>query len=285
MGIRALTQTWPAPAKLNLFLHVLGRRPDGYHELQTVFQFLDRADELRFRVTADPRIRRLSRHPHIPPHQDLAVRAAQALQAAAGIRHGVDIELIKHIPLGGGLGGGSSDAATTLVALNLLWDAGLDETVLLRLGLELGADVPVFIKGVAAWAEGIGELLCPVDLPEPWYVVLAPPVHVATAEIFADPQLTRHSRPITIRDFRAGRVRNDLEAVVRQRYPEVDATMNWLSEFGHAGLTGSGACVFVAVSGREEGERILARRPEGSSGFVARGLNRSPLLDFAERVG
>lgn len=270
-------KTWPAPAKLNLFLHVVGRRADGYHLLQTVFQFLDYADELSFRVVPDGRIARPLGLAGVPPEKDLSVRAARLLQERGGTRLGVEIGLTKRIPAGGGLGGGSSDAATTLLALNELWGLHLPRAELAALGLELGADVPVFVHGRAAWAEGVGEALTPIELGEPWYVVLAPPVSVSTAEVFAGLQLTHYSPAITIRDFRAGRTRNDLEAYVRRRHPEVEQTLNWLSQFGAARMSGSGGCVFLRVADEPEGRRILARAPSPLSGFVARGMNRHPL--------
>lgn len=270
-------QTWPAPAKLNLFLHVLGRRADGFHRLQTVFQFLDYGDELGFRVTDDGRIVRANAIANLPPEQDLCVRAARLLQARAGLRAGVEITLVKRLPAGGGLGGGSSDAATTLLALNELWGLHWTRQELARLGLALGADVPVFVHGHAAWAEGVGEILTPVELPEPWYLVFVPPVHVSTAAVFADPDLTRSHPPITIRDFREGRARNDLEDVVRRRYPAVDEAMTWAERFGPVRMTGSGACFFLEVPDPAVGRRILEQAPAGLSGFVARGINRHPL--------
>jgi 4-diphosphocytidyl-2-C-methyl-D-erythritol kinase len=268
-------RVWPAPAKLNLFLHVVGRRADGYHLLQTAFQFLDYCDELSFEITSDGRIARASDVAGVDEGADLCLRAARLLQAQAGTARGAVISLTKRIPVGGGLGGGSSDAATTLIALNELWATGLTRAALAELGLQLGADVPVFVHGHAAWAEGVGEVLTPLDLDESWYVVLAPPVQVATREVFQDPDLTRQTPPLTIRAFRAGQGANDLEAVVRRRYPEVDRTIRWLSQYGPARMTGSGACVFVTVASRAAGEQIVERAPCG--GFVARGLNRHPL--------
>ena len=281
-------QAWPAPAKLNLFLHVVGRRADGYHLLQTVFQFLDVGDTLRFRVNDDGAVGRLTPLAGVPEAQDLCVRAARLLKTHSGTHQGADIALEKRLPLGGGLGGGSSDAATTLLALNHLWGLHWPLARLASLGLELGADVPVFVHGHAAWAEGVGERLTAVDVPESWYVVLVPPVQVATAAVFREPQLTRSSPPITIRDFLAGRARNDLEVTVRGRYPEVDAALTWLAQFGPARLTGSGACVFLPVSDANAAERILERRPRDLSGFVARGLNVHPIhawLASAPRAG
>ena len=270
---------WPAPAKLNLFLHVTGRRADGYHTLQTVFQFLDYGDELKFHVTDDGRITRVTALVDVAEDKDLSVRAARLLKEATRTSQGAQIHLTKRIPMGGGLGGGSSDAATTLLALNELWDTRLSTSELAALGLRLGADVPVFLHGQAAWAEGIGEILTPIELEQAWYLVVAPPVHVSTAQVFADPELTRYSAPLTIRDFREGRGRrNDLEPIVRNRYPEVDRAMRLLAEYGQACLSGSGGCVFVKTSDSEQGRRILERIPKPYTGFVARGLNRHPLL-------
>lgn len=276
---------WPAPAKLNLFLHVVGRRPDGYHSLQTVFQFLDYFDELSFTLRDDGRIERSGPLPGVSAEADLTVRAARLLQSRAGVEQGVDIGLRKRLPLGGGLGGGSSDAATVLVALNRLWGTGLSEDELADLGLELGADVPVFVRGRAAWAEGVGERLTPVVLDEPWFVVLVPSVTVSTAEVFSDPQLTRNSRPITISDFLSGRGQNDCEAVVRRRFPVVDEALDWLGRFGRARMTGTGACVFAPLSGERQAREVFAQLPSNWQGFVARGCNRSPLLKRLEQEG
>jgi 4-diphosphocytidyl-2-C-methyl-D-erythritol kinase len=270
---------WPAPAKLNLFLHITGQRPDGYHLLQSVFQFLDRADRLHFSVRSDGLIQRTSSLAGVPAQEDLVVRAARALQEAAGTTQGADIAVEKILPMGGGLGGGSSDAATTLVALNYLWGTGLGEEGLAEIGLRLGADVPVFVRGRAAWAEGVGERLEPVELPEPWYLVLVPPVNISTAELFADPDLTRNCTPITIRDFLAGAGRNVFEPSVRRRYRMVAEALDWLGRFAPAKLTGTGACIFAPFEMREDAERVLARLPEQWKGFVAQGRNRSPLLD------
>ena len=271
-------QSWPAPAKLNLFLHITGRREDGYHLLQTVFQFLDFSDELVFSTRNDDQIRRLTEVAGVPAEQDLVVRAASLLQQHAAIRQGVDIELNKRLPMGGGLGGGSSDAATTLVALNRIWGCGLGTEQLAELGLQLGADVPVFIRGQAAWAEGVGENLTPVELPEPWFVVLCPPVNVSTAKVFSDPQLIRDCPAITIRDFLSGAGTNVCEPLVRKGWPEVDAALRDLSRFAEARMTGTGACVFAAFE-REEDARSAWQQLSGQwSGFVAKGKNISPLL-------
>lgn len=271
---------WPAPAKLNLMLRILGRRPDGYHRLQTVFQLLDRCDLLWFDVTTGGDVIRIGTGAAgVAPDDDLAVRAARALQVATGCRAGVRIRIRKHIPAGAGLGGGSSDAATTLLALNRLWGTGLAEDELAALGCELGADVPVFVRGCSAWAEGIGERLSPLALGERWYLVVMPPVTVSTGIVFADPELTRDSAPITIRDFLAGAGGNDCETVVHARYPEVAEAARWLSHFGTARLTGTGACVFASFADNPTANRVLEALPRGWTGFVARGMDRSPLRD------
>lgn len=269
---------WPAPAKLNLMLHVTGRRPDGYHELQTVFQLVDLCDELSFDVDADGRIERLEGPAAVSPAEDLAVRAALALREAAGRPElGARIRLRKRIPMGGGLGGGSSDAATTLVALNEIWRSGLNVDELAAIGARLGADVPVFVRGRSAWAEGLGERLTPLELPPRWFVIVHPGVSVPTAEVFQAPELTRNSPVTTIPAFFSSGGRNDCEPVVRQRFPVVAAALDWLSLFAPARLTGTGACVFAAFARLEEAERVAARVPETWRSFVARGLDRSPL--------
>lgn len=268
---------WPAPAKLNLFLHITGRRDDGYHDLQTVFQLLDRGDELHVGVRDDGRIRRLRPLAGVADEHDLSLRAARLLQAETGCRLGADLELVKRLPLGGGLGGGSSDAATTLVALNALWGTGLSTNALATLGRRLGADVPVFVHGRSAWAEGVGERLTPLTLAPRWYLVLFPECHVATAEIFDAPELTRDSKPITIPDFLAGRTRNDCEAVVAARYPQVAEALRLLAGAGR--MSGTGASVFAAFDDAAAARRSL---PPGWHGLVARGVDRSPLLDRLE---
>lgn len=270
--------TLPAPAKLNLFLHINGRRPDGYHLLQTVFQFLDRADLLHFRRRDDGIVTLFPELPGVPSEANLVVRAARLLQAETGCRLGADIRLDKVLPMGGGIGGGSSDAATTLLALDRLWQLNLGEDRLAALGLTLGADVPVFVRGRAAFAEGVGEALQPVDIPEPWYLVLTPEAHVSTADVFRHPQLTRHTPAITLAAFRAGTpetgLHNDCEAVVRTLSPAVAAALDWLSRQGPARMTGTGACCFLPCPDRERAQALLAQSP--IPGFVARGLNRSP---------
>jgi 4-diphosphocytidyl-2-C-methyl-D-erythritol kinase len=272
---------WPAPAKLNLFLHITGRRADGYHLLQSVFQFLDYGDALHFRLREDGQIHRSDSLPGVAPEQDLIYRAARLLQADSACPLGAEIQLEKRLPMGGGLGGGSSDAATTLVALNRLWQLGYNHQQLAALGLQLGADVPVFVHGQAAWAEGVGEQLSPISLPEPWYLVLIPPVQVPTADIFASPELTRDSQPITIPDFLSGLGGNVCQPVVAERYPAVAEALAWLGQHGKAMMTGTGACVFAAFAQAAEAEAVFAALPPGWQGFVAKGCNRSPLLERA----
>lgn len=271
------TTPWPAPAKLNLFLHITGRRSDGYHLLQSVFQFLDYGDEIIIKVRGDGEIQRLNLLPGVAPEQDLVVRAARLLQEHSGCTLGADIRVEKRLPMGGGLGGGSSDAATVLVALNRLWGLNLATGELATLGLQLGADVPVFIHGHAAWAEGVGERLQPVELPEPWYLVLIPPVEVSTAEIFSDPQLTRDCRAIKIRDFLAGDGENVCQPVVSRHYPEVAQALAWLGQFAAAKMTGTGSCVFAAFDTERQAREVFNQLPEGWRGFVAKGNNRSAL--------
>jgi 4-diphosphocytidyl-2-C-methyl-D-erythritol kinase len=274
---------WPAPAKLNLFLHILGRRPDGYHELQSCFQFVDLCDDIRIEVRADADIVRLRGAEGVTAANDLCVRAARALQDTTGCRLGATIDVVKRIPMGAGLGGGSSDAATCLVALNHLWALGLPQDALAALGLTLGADVPVFVRGRAAWAEGVGEKLTPLYPPiaprECIYLILKPNVFVSTADVFRDPQLTRNSPPITINGFLASGGRNDCVGVVRQRYPDVAQALDWLSVHGPARLTGTGACVFVECDSMDRGAQILREVPPGIDAFLVHGLNDSPLLE------
>jgi len=269
---------WPAPAKLNLFLHITGQQEDGYHTLQTVFQFLDFGDRLFFELRDDGDISRIGGPAGVPAAADLCVRAARLLQRSAGYGAGVTIYCDKRLPVGGGLGGGSSDAATTLWALNRLWRLDLDVARLAELGLRLGADVPVFIHGKAAWAEGVGEILSPIDLPEPWYLVLKPPVSVSTADIFSDVELTRETPRMTIPDFLSGSGHNDCEAVVRRRYPEVAQALDWLDSFSRARLTGTGACVFAAFDTKAAAQAVEKQVPADWFCFVARGVNQSPLV-------
>jgi 4-diphosphocytidyl-2-C-methyl-D-erythritol kinase len=269
---------WPAPAKLNLFLHVTGRRADGYHDLQTVFQLIDLCDDIHIAARADGTIQRLAGPEEVPAEADLVVRAARALQAASGSRWGADLSVTKRIPMGGGLGGGSSDAATVLVALNRMWGCGLTEDDLAAIGVELGADVPVFVRGRSAWAEGRGERLTPVDLPERCFVLVHPQVHVPTAAVFQAPELTRNSPPITMHGFLQSGGRNDFEPVVRARYPEVARALDWLGQFAPARLTGTGSCIFAPCASRNEAQDIVERVPAQWRGMVARAMNVSPLL-------
>lgn len=285
----------PAPAKLNLFLHVVGRRPDGYHLLQTVFRLIDQSDRLTFTPRSDGELRLVRELPGVPAATDLTIRAAELLRQAAGITAGTTIDVDKRLPMGGGLGGGSSDAATTLVALNVLWGIRWPTARLAELGLTLGADVPVFVQGRNAFAEGVGERLTPVDLPARWYVVLVPQVSVPTGEIFADPALTRDTDQTTMAAFFAGQKvgvgrqgeadkmglfgHNDLETVAVRRYPSVGLALDWLNRFAPARMTGTGACVFAEFAAERVARDVLEALPEGMTGFVARGLDVHPLAD------
>ena len=280
-GRRALggADPWPAPGKLNLFLHVVGRRPDGYHLLQTAFQFIDLCDEICFQARPPGIVERAGVVPGVPLDADLAVRAARRLMAeATGPRPGIAIELCKRLPIQAGMGGGSSDAATVLVALNELWGLGLGVEHLASLGLELGADVPVFVRGSAAWAEGVGERLTPLDLPEPVYLLVQPDATVSTAEVFKAPELTRDSPAIKIADFLMAGGRNDCEPVVRGRFPAVAEALDWLGRHAPVRLTGTGACVFAAMPDEASARSLLAEVPRRWRGYVVRGLNRSPLV-------
>jgi len=272
---------YPAPAKLNLFLHVVGRRDDGYHLLQSAFALIDRADRLRLAVRGDGRIARVNEVAGVTAEEDLAVRAARLLKEATGTALGADIELDKAIPIGGGLGGGSSDAATALIALNRLWKTGLDDAALAKLGLALGADVPFFIFGRDAWVEGVGERLSPLEIPRRWYVVLTPPARVPTGTVFAAPELTRSTEALKMEDFSARpedpRFRNDLEHVVCARYPQVREHLEWLEARGQARMTGSGACVFAPYRSKDAARRVLDELPAAMSGFIAQGLGIHPL--------
>ena len=275
-------QSYPAPAKLNLFLHVVGRRADGYHLLQSVFRLIDFGDSLQYAIREDGAILRATNLIGINPEQDLCVRAARLLQQHTGCRLGVTITLEKRLPMGGGLGGGSSDAATTLLVLNRLWKLDLSRAELQMLGLQLGADVPVFIFGESAFAEGVGEKLQPITLPPAWYVILVPPVHVPTAKIFASQELTRDTNPIKMSDFSAGYGHNDLETVVCNAYPAVANHLAWLKQHGDARMTGSGACVFASYETEDLARAVLAEKPQEMVGFVSCGLDKHPLWSFAQ---
>jgi 4-diphosphocytidyl-2-C-methyl-D-erythritol kinase len=282
---RAGETLWPAPAKLNLFLHVTGRRADGYHELQTVFQLIDLCDTIGIGVRQDGRIERAAGPSQVDPEADLTVRAARALQNATGTRLGATLRVLKRVPLGGGMGGGSSDAATVLLGLNALWGTGLPADELARLGLPLGADVPVFVRGSSAWGQGVGEDLQALELPESWYVVIHPGIHVGTRDVFQSPELTRNSPIITIRAFFQSGGRNDCEPVVRARFPEVAEALDWLGRFAPARLTGTGSCIFAPCATAIDAERLAARVPDRWKSFVARGLNRSPAHEMLRKRG
>jgi 4-diphosphocytidyl-2-C-methyl-D-erythritol kinase len=275
---------YAAPAKLNLFLHVVGRRADGYHLLQSVFTLIDAADRVRLRVRKDGLVKRVNDLPGVPSQQDLTVRAALLLKEASGTALGADIEVEKRLPMGGGLGGGSSDAATVLLALDRLWNTGFGAEALAEIAPALGADVPFFLFGQSAWVEGIGDELRPIEIAPRWYVVLEPPVVVPTSGIFAAPELTRNTEALKMEDFSAQPTfdssrgfRNDLEAAVTARYPQVRSHLDWLRKHGDARMTGSGSCVFAGFDSREAAERVIAQLPAPMKGFVARGLMRHPL--------
>ena len=277
--------TFLAPAKINLFLHITGRRTDGYHTLQSVFQLLDFYDTIHLKPTQTGEIKRVNDIANVPASQDLCVRAALALQQATSCAQGVEIFVEKRIPMGGGLGGGSSDAATVLLALNHLWQTNLNREQLMQIGLKLGADVPVFIFGQNAWAEGVGEQLSAIDLAPHYYIVLTPQVHVSTAQVFANSALTRDTKPLKIADFSRDAnsiiFRNDLEAIVCKEFPAVASSLKWLSQYGQAKMSGSGASVFVALDSKKyasqaKADEILAQKPANVAGFVAKGIAKHP---------
>ncbi len=276
--------TFLAPAKINLFLHITGQRADAYHTLQSVFQLLDYYDTIYIKPTHNGVIKRTNEIKNVPENQDLCALAAYALKRETGCNLGCEYYVEKHIPMGGGLGGGSSDAATVLLALNKLWNLNLSREALIKIGLGLGADVPIFIFGQNAWAEGIGENLTPIDLAQQIFVVLTPQAHVSTAQVFANSGLTKDTKPLKIADFSNGAnseiFRNDLEKVVCKEFPAVASTLKWLSQFGQARMSGSGASVFVAVNSLAKANEILAQKPADVRGFVAKGLNKHPLYDF-----
>jgi 4-diphosphocytidyl-2-C-methyl-D-erythritol kinase len=267
-----------SPAKLNLFLHITGRRADGYHNLQTLFQLLDYGDTLKFAVRNDGRVTLQPGISGVPFEDNLIIKAVRILQKTSGSTLGVDIELEKRLPMGGGIGGGSSNAATTLVALNYLWDCGLTSTQLQQLGLQLGADVPVFVNAQTAWAEGVGEALQPIELPKNWFLVVQPDCHVSTQQIFSHKDLTRDSPAIKVAAFLEQGGQNACQALVRRLYPQVDEALNWFAEHGYsAKLTGTGACVFTQFATAEAAQHVLQCLPKHLPGFVAQGVNQSPL--------
>ncbi len=275
-------QDFPAPAKLNLFLHIVGRRPDGYHLLQSVFQLIDLADTISLRVNDGGEVQHLNPIAGVPADSDLTVRAACLLQQATGCSKGVDIRVTKRLPMGGGVGGGSSDAATVMLALNRLWQLNLPRTRLMELGLSLGADVPFFIFGENAFVEGIGEIMTPVVTPAANFVILHPQVHVSTPQIFSDPNLTRNTSPITVPHLSSAITQNDLEEVACKSYPEISESIAWLSQYANARMTGSGSCVFASFSSPNEANRVIYDLPKKMTGYVARSLSKHPLHEFAE---
>ena len=278
-----ISRQWPAPAKLNLILHITGQRQDGYHLLQTVFQFIDFSDLLDFSIRDDAVITRQSNRQGVAEADDLLVRAARSLQQESTCQLGADINLQKRLPAGGGLGGGSSDAATTLVALNHLWGLGLTVDQLADIGLKLGADVPVFVRGSAAWAEGVGEQLTVIEPEELWYLVIHPDCFVSTQKVFNSSDLTRNTPAIRIRDFLEGGGHNDCESVVRNLYPEVAKALDWLGQFAEAKMTGTGSCLFASFDKQQQAESVYKKLPQGWKGFVVKGLNHSPLLTRLEQ--
>ncbi|MGI2126139.1 4-(cytidine 5'-diphospho)-2-C-methyl-D-erythritol kinase [Shewanella oncorhynchi] len=275
----AISRHWPAPAKLNLFLHVNGRRADGYHELQTLFQFIDYCDMLDFKVTETAELILHSNISNVVADSDnLILRAAKSLQQITGFTGGAEIWLDKRLPMGGGLGGGSSDAATTLVALNTLWNTQLSTEELSKIGLKLGADIPVFIHGFAAFAEGVGERLQAVNPSEPWYLIIAPDAHVSTAEVFQDPLLPRDTPKLAIDTLMNQPWANDCQKLVVSKYPQVAKALGWLLEYAPSRMTGTGACVFGEFTQKQQALAALAKLPSEMQGFVAQGMNLSPLI-------
>ena len=276
----------PAPAKLNLFLHITGQREDGYHDLQTVFQLLDYSDEISLSLRDDGIIKRVKGLENVPEEIDLCIRAAKILKEATQTFLGVDISIQKILPIGGGIGGGSSDAATVLLGLNKLWDCKLSIDELAELGLKLGADVPVFIRGHSAWAEGVGEQIKPIKMPKKWFLVIYPKISVSTAKIFNDQALTRDCEPIKIARFLEGnsfnKHSNVFEPIVRKQYPPIAEALEWLSMFSNAQLTGTGSCLFASFEREEDAKQVLGKLPKKWQGFVAKGVNQSPCLPLLE---
>ncbi len=275
---------WPAPGKLNLMLRIVGRRPDGYHSLQTVFQFINRCDQLSFFPRLDKQVRLKTLILGVPEEQNLVIRAAKILKCDSGFTGGVEIQVEKRLPMGGGLGGGSSDAATTLHVLNQLWGLGYSLDRLAALGLQLGADVPIFLAGFSAWAEGVGEELTVIKLSEPWYVIAVPDCHVATAAVFGSDELTRNNNPITMEEFASGWRENDCLSVVMALYPSVNTVFQRLSKLVSARLTGTGACVFAECDNKAKAEKIAAVMSDYCEVFVVKGQNCSPLHQMSVRL-
>lgn len=275
---------WSAPAKLNLMLSITGQREDGYHLLQTVFQIIDMTDGLIFSESADNKVHLKNPIDGVKEEDDLTVRAANILKAETGCSAGVQIQMEKNLPMGGGLGGGSSDAATVLVVLNKLWNLGLTKKKLIEIGVQLGADVPVFVNGSSVWAEGVGEELTPISLPEAWYVVVKPGCHVDTGKIFSAKGLTRDSESLIMADFNVGQIRNDCSEVVRKLHPEVDEALKELSAYGEARLTGTGACVFVQFDSEEQAKKVFDCLPSEREKYLTQGLANSPLQDEMSEI-
>ncbi|MDH3326066.1 MAG: 4-(cytidine 5'-diphospho)-2-C-methyl-D-erythritol kinase [Gammaproteobacteria bacterium] len=275
---------WQAPAKLNLFLHITGRRADGYHLLQTVFHFVDISDTLYFDITENSNISLSPSIENVPDDENIIIKAAKLLQRTTGTKKGAKITLQKRLPMGGGLGGGSSDAATTLLALNKLWGINLNKTDLMALGLSLGADVPIFIYGQTAWAEGVGETLTPLLKaeinPKNWFLIIFPKINVNTSAIFSSSELTRDKLPIRIRDFLNGPTENVFEPVVAKQYPEIQSALNWLNQFSDARLTGTGACIFASFKTEQEAREIAAQAPEKWQSFIAQGCFTTPIEEL-----
>ena len=282
----SLDDLWciPAPAKLNLFLHITSVREDGYHNLQTIFQLLDYSDDVTLQRRDDGIINRTSGLNGLDAADDLIVKAAIALQNHTGTKWGADLSVTKHLPVGGGIGGGSSDAATTLTGLNRLWQCNLPKSELLTLARSLGADVPVFVNGKNAWAEGIGDLLSEIQLPNKWYLVIHPRVHISTANLFSSDQLTRDKPLLKIRDFPDTDTSNVFEDVARKQYPEVDIALRWLGSFTRPRMTGTGSCIFASFDSEESANKILAQVPEHWNGFVASSVAQSPMLDVIDKI-
>ena len=276
-------QWWPSPAKLNIFLHILGRFDNGYHQLQSLFQMLDYGDELAFDITNDEKITMATPLEGVPDEENLIIRAAKLLANKTKTTHGVSISLNKRLPMGGGIGGGSSNAATTLVALNQLWKTGLNEDELARLGLTLGADVPIFVRGKTAFAGGIGEDITPASQEEKWYLVANPNVHVSTGAVFTHPELPRNTPPIQWKDYKFEETRNDCQQLVANCHPEVANLLQWLLHYAPSRMTGTGACVFATFSDKTSAEHVMAKLPNAWQGFVAKGVNSSPLLNKLEQ--
>ena len=277
----SLNPVWrlPAPAKLNLFLHITGMREDGYHNLQTIFQILDYSDEVSLSLRQDGLICRTNGLEDVPADEDLIVRAAQALKSYTGTAYGANVGVEKKLPVGGGIGGGSSDAATTLLGLNELWQCGLEKAELLSIAAKLGADVPVFVNGYSAWAEGIGEKLTTLELPELWYLVIHPGVFISTAKLFSSELLTRDKDILRMRVFPEADTENVFESVVRKTHSEVDKSLKWLDNYSTAKMTGTGSCLFASFKSHQEAEKVLKQAPEEWSAFIAKAVNKSPVLE------